>query len=235
MLALDDIKDPIFDPDNTTDSGKQQKNLAGIKFFWNVIDYDRSNMLTPNKIQYFITDIMREYDFRTGSYGEKHPHLDIITAELYDIIGYQGDVNVNTPIAMQTGPSLEDIITCKQPELVLMILLDYVAFDRYENRENQAHGGGGGGGGSSSANIHQVPEFDDELQEEQSAEEEDNQSTISSLSGGGGGSVIGGTTSPLTVSNTGVFRSLSKPAAKKIDFSQLKYDDEEEYEDDYEF
>ncbi len=201
VLALDDVTNNHEDLSKinssvlgSTEDGHIPKNIQGLKFFWQVIDFDRSGVLSPMKIKFFIGDILPEM-VRYGQYGEGDvPLIHTIIGEIYDMIGYNGPVDVHDTT---TGPTLNQIFNSHQADIILMMLLDANSFYRYENRENLMHQSGNNG------------------------EEDHEQSNDSSSHG----STAGHTPRPPT----------NNDSKKKFDFSNVKYDDEDDYEDDYEF
>ena len=95
--------------------------IASIRYFWKILDYDRSGRLTPLKIKYFYNDI---YASLVGSYDV--PSADYIVTEIYDLLACNNN----------DGATLEDVIQSKQGHIVMSMLLDVNGFWRYDNRES---------------------------------------------------------------------------------------------------
>lgn len=120
-------------------SGRSNKGMPGIRFFWNIIDFNRSGFLSPMKIKFFYADI-EEY---MALANQVIPAAHIMVTEVYDMLGYHthdnhgevdddGDKSHKVP-----GPSYKHLIKSKRFVTMLMMLLDINSFWRYENRESQ--------------------------------------------------------------------------------------------------
>ncbi len=122
VLALDDINNPNMTIEK------------GLKFFWKLIDFDQSGILTYDKIQFFYRDIviaMRKY------YQTSLPSCDIIVQEIFDLVNYHPDAHVITE-GRVAGPDWEFIRKSDQAKTLIMMLLDVETFYRYEFRESLA-------------------------------------------------------------------------------------------------
>lgn len=115
--------------------------ISGLKFFWNILDFDRTNRLTPRKIQYFYEGILQTLEKNRYQV----PALDIIIFEIYDLIGFRFEDpsagkrefgRKDSYLDIDNGPSFEDLLASKQAVTVIMMLLDIHAFWRYDNRES---------------------------------------------------------------------------------------------------
>eukprot|EP01037_Dinobryon_pediforme_P045257 gene45257-57635_t len=114
--------------------------MPGLRFFWQVVDYDRSGVLSPVKIKFFLDDVIPEMS-RIGQYGEGETPIDhTVVGEIYDMIGYNGPIDMHDS---SSGPSFDEIVGSRQGDVILLMLLDVNSFYRYENRENFMHQGGG--------------------------------------------------------------------------------------------
>lgn len=219
VIALDDLTNNVDDMSKTTGStngGNEEsggggsasrsppRHMPGLRFFWQVVDYDRSGVLSPVKIKYFLDDVIPEMS-RIGQYGEGETPIDhTVVGEIYDMIGYNGPIDMHDS---SSGPSFDEIVGSRQGDVILLMLLDVNSFYRYENRENFMHQGGG----------HQEDDDQDQASSSLSSSTSNAQSSS--------GSTAGHTPRPTS----------SDEAKKKFDFATVKYDDEDEYEDDYEF
>lgn len=209
VLALDDVTNNTGDMSKTGSSATETndeirtpKNVHGLRFFWQVIDFDKSGVLSPMKIQYFINDIIPEMT-RIGQYGEGEvPSVHTVIGEIYDMIGYNGSTN---SFDTTQGPKLDQILSSHQADVILMMLLDTNTFYRYENRENLMHQSKHNDGDDHDHNQN----TDDQL--EYSSHQQ--------------GSTAGHTPRP----------PIGEEVKKKFDFNNLKYDDEDDIETDYEF
>lgn len=133
VLALDDIQlaeDMERNADLAMDSGgRGVTGLAGLKFFWNVVDFNRSNLLSPMKIKTFYSDI-EDY---MSSANQVIPEAHAIITEIYDMLAYKHDDATGTNVP---GPGFQHLRASKRVAVALMMLLDVNSFWRYENREN---------------------------------------------------------------------------------------------------
>lgn len=139
ILAIDDLNQPLDDVSKFSEEyGSGRLNKMGIKFIWKVVDFDRSGVLSPAKIKHFLSEIIPEMT-RIGQYqaGES-PVYRTVVGEIYDMLSYTGPIDM---FDSSSGPTLDDLLASKQAETVLMMLLDFNAFYRYENRENFMHQG----------------------------------------------------------------------------------------------
>lgn len=94
---------------------------ASIKYFWKVLDFDRSGRLTPMKIKYFYQDV---YQSLMGNYDA--PSATHVVVEVFDILACNSD----------EGATLNDFLASKQGHVVISMLLDVNGFWRYDNRES---------------------------------------------------------------------------------------------------
>lgn len=94
---------------------------ASIKYFWKVLDFDRSGFLTPTKIKFFYNDV---YQSLVGNYDA--PSAAHVVVEVFDILACNND----------RGATLDDFLTSKQGHVVVSMLLDVNGFWRYDNRES---------------------------------------------------------------------------------------------------
>lgn len=122
VLALDDIalaEEAERGPEGST------KGMAGMRFFWNVIDFNRSDGLSATKIKHFYADI-EEYMILAG---QIIPEAQGIITEIYDMLAHK-------PHPHTKGPGFKQLLASKRTALAVMMLLDINSFWRYENREN---------------------------------------------------------------------------------------------------
>lgn len=98
-------------------------SLQSIKYFWRMLDYDNSGIITPVKIRYFYqaihSSLVDKYDV---------PSVDHLIVEIFDMIGCNS----------LEGITLNDLLKSKQGHIVISILLDSDGFWRYDNREHLA-------------------------------------------------------------------------------------------------
>jgi hypothetical protein len=94
---------------------------ASIRFFWNILDFDKSGRLTEMKIKYFYSEI---YASLVGGYDV--PSAAHIVMEVYDLLACNSS----------DGATLNDFLTSKQGHVVVSMLLDVNGFWRYDNRES---------------------------------------------------------------------------------------------------
>lgn len=124
---------------NNMFSGRSSKGQPGIRFFWNILDFNRSGILSPMKIKFFYADI-EEYMVLAN---QVIPAANIMVTEVYDMLGYKthdnhGEVDDDGDKSHKvTGPSYKHLIKSKRFVTMLMMLLDINSFWRYENRESQ--------------------------------------------------------------------------------------------------
>lgn len=104
-----------------------------IKYFWRVIDYKKKGYLDADSIRPFISQILKTlHSARVGDYSSFDPHA--IVSELMDMVGcYQG-VGGNPPCV-----HLQDLLMHSQGGVFLHVLVDAMAFWRYDNRESLLH------------------------------------------------------------------------------------------------
>ena len=109
----------------------------GLKFFWNVIDFDHNGILSYVKIKYFYDEIKREM---VSMYRTSLPGCDIVVSEIYDMLGYTHDSNLadKKQALEEMGPTWDFIRKSPQAKTVLLMLLDIDCFYRYEFRESLA-------------------------------------------------------------------------------------------------
>lgn len=136
VLALDDINNHNIGGNANSPNLNIEK---GLKFFWKLIDFDHSGVLTYDKIQYFYKDIviaMKRF------YQTSLPSCDIIVQEIYDLLNYHPDPKDTSMMEQQehkkSGPDWEFIRRSDQAKTMVMMLLDVEAFYRYEFRESLA-------------------------------------------------------------------------------------------------
>ncbi|KAJ1426617.1 hypothetical protein B484DRAFT_330379 [Ochromonadaceae sp. CCMP2298] len=94
---------------------------AALRYFWKVLDFDQSGLLSPVKIKYFYNAI---YESLSPTYDCPTPEHVVI--EVLDILG------CNNP----QGATLKQLVDSKQGHLVVSMLLDVNGFWRYDNRES---------------------------------------------------------------------------------------------------
>lgn len=128
LLALEDFQKVP----NTIRKDNEIKDIPGInglKFFWSIIDFNRSGRLSPKKIKLFYQEIVvgMSAHHQVGSL----PSPDDIVVEVYDVLGYEANEIVD-----DYGPTFEDLVYSCQSKTVLMMLLDTNSFWRYEFRES---------------------------------------------------------------------------------------------------
>lgn len=98
---------------------------ASIKYFWKVLDFDRSGRLTPMKIKYFYNSVHASL---IGNYDA--PCAAHVVVEVFDLLA------CNDPL----GATLDDMLSSKQGHVVITMLLDVNGFWRYDNRESLVGG-----------------------------------------------------------------------------------------------
>ena len=98
---------------------------ASIKYFWKILDFDRSGYLSPMKIKYFYSAV---HDSLVGNYDA--PSAAHVVIEVFDLLA------CNDP----RGASLSDMLGSKQGHVVVTMLLDVNGFWRYDNRESLVGG-----------------------------------------------------------------------------------------------
>jgi hypothetical protein len=104
VLAVDNMSHPV-----------------ALRYFWKVLDFDQSGLLSPVKIKYFYNAI---YESLSPTYDCPTPEHVVI--EVLDILG------CNNP----QGATLKQLVDSKQGHLVVSMLLDVNGFWRYDNRES---------------------------------------------------------------------------------------------------
>ena len=92
-----------------------------IRYFWRVLDLDRSGRLTPMKIKYFYNAIHASL---AGSYD--CPSAAHVVVEVFDLLACNST----------EGATLNDMLTSQQGHTVISMLLDVNGFWRYDNRES---------------------------------------------------------------------------------------------------
>jgi hypothetical protein len=97
---------------------------AALKYFWKVLDFDNSGLLSPVKIKYFYNAI---YESLSPTYDCPTP--DHVVIEVLDLLA------CNSP----QGATLSQLIDSKQGHIVVSLLLDVNGFWRYDNRESLVH------------------------------------------------------------------------------------------------
>jgi hypothetical protein len=133
LLALDDINTHNIGGNISSPNLNIEK---GLKFFWKIIDFDHSGILTYDKIQYFYKEIviaMKRY------YQTSLPSCEIIVQEIYDLLNYHPDPKDQHKPSL--GPNWEFIRKSDQAKTMVMMLLDVETFYRYEFRESLAGAG----------------------------------------------------------------------------------------------
>mmetsp|Transcript_29732 Transcript_29732/g.40850 ORF Transcript_29732/g.40850 Transcript_29732/m.40850 type:complete len:283 (+) Transcript_29732:16-864(+) len=95
---------------------------AALQYFWRLIDYDRSNRLTAEKIKYFYKDVFTTLN----SMDYKAPIADDVVLEIYDLLSCNA----------AEGATYQDLVDSKQGHTVVTMLLDVHGFWRYDNRES---------------------------------------------------------------------------------------------------
>jgi hypothetical protein len=94
---------------------------ASIRFFWNILDFDKSGRFTEMKIKYFYSEI---YASLVGGYDV--PSAAHVVMEVFDLLACNSS----------EGATLNDFLTSKQGHVVVSMLLDVNGFWRYDNRES---------------------------------------------------------------------------------------------------
>lgn len=130
-LALEDFQ-KVPDTIRKNQEIKDIRGINGLKFFWSIIDFNRSGHLSPKKIKLFYQEI--SHGMNSHHQVSSLPSPDEIVVEIYDLLGYN-DVSQNE-MAEDYGPTFEDVIYSCQSKTVLMMLLDTNNFWRYEFRES---------------------------------------------------------------------------------------------------
>jgi serine/threonine-protein phosphatase 2A regulatory subunit B'' len=101
------------------------ENMASpesVRYFWKLVDFDKSGRLTAEKIKFFYKDI--HACLLATNYDAPNPNH--VALEIFDILACNDS----------RGPSLSDLITSKQGHTVLTMLLDVNGFWKYDNRES---------------------------------------------------------------------------------------------------
>lgn len=93
-----------------------------IRYFWQLVDYDKSGRLSEEKIKYFYKDV-HDCLVRTNYDAPSAAH---VVLEIFDLVA------CNDP----RGPTLADLLASKQGHIVMTMLLDVNGFWRYDNRES---------------------------------------------------------------------------------------------------
>lgn len=101
------------------------RSPSAARFFWRVLDYDRSGRLTAVKIRFFYNAIAKAL---RESY--EVPSMELIVTEVFDMLRIPDS---------QAGASFEDFVKSKQGHVVISLLLDVNGFWRYDNRDSLAN------------------------------------------------------------------------------------------------
>lgn len=105
-----------------------------LRYFWKIVDYDRSDRLTAEKIKFFYKDI---YDSLKQNNGYDAPAVGHVVLEIFDLLSCN-----NTD-----GCTYAEVLQSRQGPIVMSMLLDVHGFWRYDNRETIVSNAGAEDGG----------------------------------------------------------------------------------------